>query len=258
MMSGFWSSETMLARLPTCIAPYDPAAVVNCSYELKLGSQIYVTSETSKTRRDLRPLEQVSIPPGQFAQLLTFECVTVPNDCLALISMKSGLKLRGLINVSGFHVDPGFTGHLLFSVYNAGPNDIVLSERSPAFLIWFSSLDAPTGDVYRGSRNGLAAISDDDVMKLQGDVYTPQALASRVASIEGLSLDRRINELEATASRRERRRGWNDMVVTAVVAGALMLALTLFVQAATAKDPPSVLPTTLPTTQPISPPSTGS
>ena len=88
-MPGFWSSETMRVRLPTCIAPYDDAAVVNCSYELKLGSQIYVTGGTSKTRRDLRPSEQISIPPGQFAQLLTHECVTVPNDCLALISMKS-------------------------------------------------------------------------------------------------------------------------------------------------------------------------
>ena len=224
---------------------------------LVLAPTVYVTGGTSKTRRDLRPSEQISIPPGQFAQLLTHECVTVPNDCLALISMKSSLKLRGLINVSGFHVDPGFTGHLLFSVYNAGPNDIVLSERSPAFLIWFSSLDAPTADLYSGNRNGLAAISDDDVMKLQGDVYTPQALASRVASIEGQSLDRRITKLEAEASRRERRRGWTGMVVAAVVAGVVVLVLTLVVQAAMSKDPPSEVPTTVPTSQPASPSSTG-
>jgi dCTP deaminase len=254
MTQGFWSSETLRVRLPSCIAPYDDAAVVNCSYEMKLGSQIYVTGEASRTRRDLRPSEQISIPPGQFAQLLTYERVSVPNDCLALISMKSGLKLRGLINVSGFHVDPGFTGHLLFSVYNAGPNEIVLSERSPAFLIWFSSLDAPTADLYSGSRNGLAAISDDDVMKLQGDVYTPQALASRVASIEGFG--QRIDQLEAKASRRERRRSWTDMIVTGVLVALVTIGLTLLVQAATSNDPPPS--PAVPTTQPPPPPTTGS
>jgi dCTP deaminase len=261
MSSGFWSSETLKVRLPSVVLPYSESNVVNCSYELTLGSQVYVTGQASKTRRDLISTEQINIPPGQFAQLLTEQRVSVPTDCLALISMKSGLKLRGLINVSGFHVDPGFSGHLLFSVYNAGPNDIVLSQGSPAFLIWFASLDQPTTDVYSGKRMGLASISDDDVMKLHGDVFTPHALAQRVAAIEGEGLRDRVAALESISTDRDRRRNQREVVVTGVIAtlaaSLLTLLVTLGAQAArsnnksTTQQPPNtVAQLTPPTTAP--------
>lgn len=243
MTAGFWSSETMHRRLPRLIEPYAEARVVNCSYELTLGSQVYITGELSKTRRVLQATDQINIPPGQFAQLLTRESVSVPNDALALISMKSGLKLRGLMNVSGFHVDPGFNGHLLFSVYNAGPNDIVLSEGSPAFLIWYATLDSPTADTYTGSRMGLASISDDDVMRLQGDVYTPHALADRVITLERQRLNERVAALETKGVKRGRRWNRTDMLVTGVIVAVAAVALTLLgtwiVDKATSDDSPS-------------------
>ena len=49
-----------------------------------------------------------TIPPGQFAFLLTEEVVSVPPDALAFISIRAKTKFRGLVNVSGFHVDPGY------------------------------------------------------------------------------------------------------------------------------------------------------
>jgi dCTP deaminase len=48
--------------------------------------------------------------------------------------MKFKIKQRGLVNVSGFHVDPGYSGKLLFSVYNAGPRSIVLTRGEPVFV----------------------------------------------------------------------------------------------------------------------------
>ena len=50
------------------------------------------------------------IPPGQFAFLLTAETVTMPDNAIAFISIKARLKFNGLINISGFHVDPGYRG----------------------------------------------------------------------------------------------------------------------------------------------------
>ena len=133
-MNGFWSSERLLERLPALITPFLGERVTNASYELSLGRQAYVTGSGSKTRRNLQHNDQLCIPPGQFALLLTKERIDVPPDSLALISIKSRWKLRGLMNVSGFHVDPGYGGHLLFSVYNAGPNEILLDEGDP--LCW--------------------------------------------------------------------------------------------------------------------------
>lgn len=213
----------MAQRLPALIQPYSDSRVVNCSYELSLGAQVVVTGSDPTVRRSLSTGEQVSIPPGQFAHLLTRECVEVPNDSLALISVKSRLKLYGLINVSGFHVDPGFVGHLLFSVYNAGSQAIVLSEGAPVFLMWYATLDIPTANTYDGARKGLDSISDDDVMKLQGDVFTPHALAGRVAALERQQLDERLASLEAAQKRQADRKSSRSGITIGVI-GTLIAA----------------------------------
>lgn len=208
----------MAVRLPQLIEPYNRERVVNCSYELSMGSEAYVTGSDSKTKRVLGDREQLVVPPGQFAQLLTHEIVEVPRDSLALISMKSRLKLHGLVNVSGFHVDPGYSGRLLFSVYNAGTKDIILSQATPTFLIWYSTLDRPTEDLYDGKRAGLVEMSDEDVMRLHGDVSTPQAIAKRVAAIEELDLSKRVDVLERHLRLRDRVRGILLAVFVTVIA----------------------------------------
>ena len=174
----------MKSRLPELIDPFCESRIVNCSYEVGMGAEAYVTGGQSRTKQMLCDQEQLSIPPGQFAHLLTEEIIEMPNDALGLISMKSRLKSRGLVNVSGFHIDPGYRGRLLLSVYNAGPRNIVLTRGNPTFLIWYAFLDSPTEDVYSGDRAGLEVISGEDVMRLHGELSTPQALAVRVDAIE--------------------------------------------------------------------------
>jgi dCTP deaminase len=183
-VSGFWSSETLHARLNNLISPYDAERVRNCSYELSLGNEVFITGERGKTKRVLACLgEQITIEPGQFADLLTEEVVRIPASALGLISMKFGVKKSGLVNVSGFHVDPGYDGKLLFSVYNAGPSPTVLSRGDPVFLLWYCDLDQETTDLY-GNNPRRDSITTDDVSQLQGDVLSPQALALKVAALE--------------------------------------------------------------------------
>ena len=186
-LSGFWSSETLKDRLPerNLVKPFDEDAVVNCAYELSLGEEVYVTGEGSGRKRALAMGEQVRIPPGQFANLLTEETVTIPADALGLISAKFRWKQRGLVNVSGFHVDPGYSGKILFSVYNAGPMPVVIARGDSLFLLWYCSLDRRTTDTYRGGVR--TDISSVDVGNLVGEVATPQALAARVESLERTS-----------------------------------------------------------------------
>ncbi|WP_419946031.1 dCTP deaminase domain-containing protein [Candidatus Poriferisodalis sp.] len=186
-MSGFWRTETLRARLPDeqIVEPYKPELVVNCAYELRLGHEVYVTDSESKTKRTLAEGEQVRIPPGHFANLLTEETVRIPADALGLISARFKWKQRGLVNVSGFHVDPGYHGRILFSVFNAGPTPVVVARGDRLFLLWLSSLDAATGDVY--DKPGRTSITSADVENLQGDVASPQALATRVESLERIA-----------------------------------------------------------------------
>jgi hypothetical protein len=57
--------------------------------------------------------------PGQFALVRTLEVVKVPPEMVGLISIRSEYKFQGLVNVSGFHVDPTFSGNLIFAVPSA-------------------------------------------------------------------------------------------------------------------------------------------
>lgn len=148
--TGFWSGETLRERLATLVTPFDPDRVDCSAYTLSMGREVYVSpneamqDQLNVTIRQLGDGEGFTIPPGQFAFLLTEEKVEIPNNALGLISIKAKIKWRGLINVSGFHVDPGFRGRLIFSVYNAGPVTVHLRQGQPMFLIWLANLDKPT------------------------------------------------------------------------------------------------------------------
>lgn len=163
----------------------DPDAIRHCSYDLCLGTEVFVTSEDKKTKRKLEPGEQVEIPPGQFANLMTGETLSIPNDSLGFINARFKWKQRGLINVSGFHVDPGYEGKLLFSVYNAGPSSVVVTQGDRIFTLWLAYLDQETARPYK--KDGRTGITSDDVNALQGDVASPQALAKRVDKLEQLA-----------------------------------------------------------------------
>lgn len=183
-MTGFWSSETMHLRFVAdrLVTPFNPNQIENCAYALSMGPQALLTGG-DRIRYELDEGEEFTIPPGQFAQLLTEETVRIPRDALGLISMKSKVKSLGLVNVSGFHVDPGFAGRLRFSVYNAGPSAVRISRGARTFLIWYASLDSPTLNLYQGD-GARDRFNDNDAMGMQGDVSTPQTLSNRVADLE--------------------------------------------------------------------------
>jgi dCTP deaminase len=137
---SFWNSEKLLTKhgeVKAFIDPWDDKRVQHAAYELSLGPEAFITTKGTKKRLDVARDKQIEIPPGQFGLLLTEESVSIPHDAIGFISIKFNIKQRGLVNVSGFHVDPGFTGRLKFAVYNAGSQNIVLSYKSPVFMIWF-------------------------------------------------------------------------------------------------------------------------
>jgi dCTP deaminase len=183
---AFWSSEKLKKVLAqgTLVVPFDNSAVKHGAYELSLGPEAFLTSDDNKKKIILEDNQQLVIPPGQFGLLLTEEKVTIPNDAIGFISIKAGIKFRGLVNVSGFHVDPGFPGRLKFSVYNAGSQNIILERKQRVFLLWLSDLDQPTSDVYAGANANQSGISPDDVMRMQGEIASPGQLRKEIEAVE--------------------------------------------------------------------------
>jgi len=181
---AFWSSETFQQQgeLQSVVSPFSSGRISRGAYELSLGKEAYSTSSKDGTKTILKEGEQFVIPPGQFAMLLTEEVVKIPNNAIGLISIKAGIKFRGLVNVSGFHVDPGFAGRLKFSVYNAGSKNIILTSGTPVFLLWLNKLDASTGDLYPSSKVN-SEITAEDVMNIQGEVASPGELKCAIDAL---------------------------------------------------------------------------
>lgn len=186
---AFWSGETLLKRLPDLIDRFSPDRVDYAAYRLCVGPEVYVTPAddspdfSSRSKKFLTDKEAFPIPAGQFAFLLTEEIVTVPNDAIALISMRAGTKFRGLVNVSGFHVDPGFRGRLVYSVFNAGPSTIHLERGQDIFLIWYASLDQSSRMV-RSEEPVQMGISPDLVSNISRQLHSLEGLSKRIHSVE--------------------------------------------------------------------------
>jgi dCTP deaminase len=159
---AFWSGQTLKARAKAegLIDPFDPALVSCSAYELKVGGEAFITRDKAdqsleisqgRTPGHLVPgaNESICIPSGQFAFLITAEKVRIPDDSIGLISMKASKKWQGLVNVSGFHVDPGWNDRLIYGVFNAGPQTLIIKPGEPFFLLFYARLDEPAEPDFR-------------------------------------------------------------------------------------------------------------
>ena len=203
---AFWNGELLLHRLPELIEPFDPNKVDCAAYTLTLGDEVFVTSEEtvdgnpkSGLKSKLEKGDSIKIPPGQFAFLLTHETIQVPSDAISFISIKAGFKFRGLINVSGFHVDPGWNGRIVFSVYNAGPAPVQLEYGMELFLIWYANLVNDSTHIYEGNHKSRKSIELDLINNMGGLVFSPTALANEVKALKqkNSTLSEKIIELKS-------------------------------------------------------------
>lgn len=194
----FWGKKKLARELPKLVTNFDAKCLDGASYRLSVGEEVYVSptgqpgDPRNKAKSQLAPGAGFTVPPGQFGFILTEEEVEVPADALAFISIRAGYKFSGLVNVSGFHVDPGFKGKLLFSVFNAGPNNVHLSRNEQCFLIWYADVaEAGPAQVKAGYANipsqltGPLAAGIQSFAGLEGKISeTEKKLSDRVTALE--------------------------------------------------------------------------
>ena len=200
----FWSGETLIERGERLVDPFDPKRVDCAAYTLSVGSEFYVSPSDEAvdpetvTVRQLVQGEAFTIPSGQFAFLITEETVTVPGHALAFISIRAKTKFRGLVNVSGFHVDPGFHGQLTFSVFNAGPVPIHLKRGKPIFLIWYASLDQ--GSTSKKNSPVKMGIDIELINGIAGELQSFASLSKKIENVKG-TLTERVHAIEKSQTR---------------------------------------------------------
>jgi len=202
---GIWSRQTIRRRERKDGLFFDEAdksafmeeRLDPAGYRLAMGAEVYISPAKAKEKASVKPLERREafyIPPGQFAFLLTEELVKVPADAFAFIALRTRTKFKGLVNVSGFHADPGYHGRLVFAVFNAGPGDVYLRRGDDLFTISFATLDETTEK---------PRSDDERFLHIPSDIITP--IAGEVQSLAGLKegidevredLDERLHAME--------------------------------------------------------------
>ncbi|MCI0561981.1 MAG: hypothetical protein MN733_26130, partial [Nitrososphaera sp.] len=186
--TGFWSGETLKERAKDLIDPYNEQCIDCSAYTLHMGEEYYTTSDQSRrtgesrTKVRLEANQPFFIPPGQFAFLLTAESVRVPSDAMAFISIRASYKFQGLINVSGFHVDPGYNDKLTFSVFNAGSSPVHLERGLDMFLIWYADLDRDS-QYTRKDKPGHGTIGSE-LIKNMHNVLSLQSISDEIDDLK--------------------------------------------------------------------------
>lgn len=142
VQSGILSGEHLLNEIyksdKLLISHIDWNNYGGWQFDLNLGDEAFVTG--SDVPIILGENDHLTIKSGSFALLMTNEEIKMPPYLMGFIAVKFSYKKLGLINISGFHVDPGYNGKLIFSVYNAGPNDILMRRGQPVFSIFFQRI----------------------------------------------------------------------------------------------------------------------
>ena len=149
------------------------------SFDLRIGDEYFLSG--SDTPENLDDNNQfIIIKPGKFGSLITKEKVCIDNNHIGLISVKFTYKQKGLINVSGFHVDPCYSGNIIFTVFNAGPKDIYIKRDDYVFMICFLELKNNLEDVNSTHDLNLKNFCNEGCSKRDGYTSIP------VSMIEGL------------------------------------------------------------------------
>jgi dCTP deaminase len=183
----FWTGTKLRGSLAEFFRPntYDTKAADRAAYNLRLGDQVFLSSGETPLQLNAES-PYVTIRPGDYVLLTTCEYVTMPDNVLGFITLRYSYKKLGLMNVSGFHVDPGFHGTLVFSVFNVGTNDVVLRRGEQMFMLFVASLTEAIDPESKGKHkhDGQESFSLEDVVAIRGRSASLVQMESRIRAIE--------------------------------------------------------------------------
>lgn len=217
---SFWSGEKLLLNRHI-VVPFDENQLDCNAYVICMGDVYFRTAEADgelKSKTTLKDGETFVIPAGQFGYLLSAEEVNLPIDTMGFLSMRTKFKYQGLINVSGFHVDPGYAGKLVFAVYNAGPLPVHISRGERVFKIWFAELDRRTKMSFPSK--GIYDIDNELVRGMSKEILSLQSLSDQMRDLK-VAVDARFSEQKPTIDNLNQ--VWRT--VTLGVTGAIIIAI---------------------------------
>ncbi len=162
---------------------FDGSCLQGCSYDIRVGDKALLGGEGQQV--DLRK-PTLELQPGAYAGVLSLEKIKLLGDTFARLGAKRKFSYEGLILLSGSLVDPGYSGHLLFGIYNASPKKRFIRRRDKIVTAVFM----------RAGRSAHKQASADEYLA-KGE-FPPDFLKAmdELEVLPYVELNRRIAEIE--------------------------------------------------------------
>lgn len=187
---AFWGKHDWLsnAQGASVVQNFSSDKVDEAGYRLSIGNEVYLPSTDGSIVKTLEKGESFFIAAGQFAFILTEETINIPLNTIGFISVRAGIKFHGLVNVSGFHVDPGYEGKLVFAVFNSGPSRINLKRGQDIFSLWLSQLLTANCEADR-PKKGYSHLPPDLLNKIDGNHLTAYQISDKIDELGKIAKD---------------------------------------------------------------------
>ena len=122
-------------------------SISNCGslkYDFTLSDEILKSDFSTPIKFDELSVEErrkALIQPGEVVYVLTKEKVNLPPNMYMSLSANRGMSEYGVLTLGGFAVDPGYSGRLMFGLYNYSSTPFTLIPNSKLIGGIFYRLD---------------------------------------------------------------------------------------------------------------------
>jgi dCTP deaminase len=205
---------------------FDPKNLNPASYDAGLGRRAFLSSSNTKLNVEAKGI--MTLEPGDFAVVTTFEKFVFPLNIAGTIGIRSHYARKGIIQLSGPQIDPGFRGVLVIGLFNASPRSVVIPFKEPFLTISFFQLVEPAKEGYQGEYQDQEDVPTADIewlaetrgMSFGQIITTLQTLNSSVAG-----LDKSVEDLDKSIGRMQWIVGIALTAIAAIVAVAALLRI---------------------------------
>lgn len=140
------------------IDPFVEDNVRSASVDLTLDDFII---KADGTKVDISDLDSFPLAAGEMVTVNTRENIELPIDYIGRVGAMTEYARYGIFLAHGFQVDPGFRGHLQFSLFNAGTGDFKLSAGRRIISLEICPLNAVPQSAYSGAEAPIDARRDE-------------------------------------------------------------------------------------------------
>jgi deoxycytidine triphosphate deaminase len=193
-------------------SPVQPSSI-----DLHIG-EIFLPGTTEKDRGGAsQPLSEHILKSGQTAVVVTGEEVRLPGHLAGIGFPPSHVSFKGILMTNPGHVDPGYSGHLHFTVINMGRQDYVLRRDDAIVTLLLIELSDAAHRNWLQRRAGTTSASStqENLRRLAPDFVDVEQRATAIAEKAVQSAELRVKLWQVWAP-----------VVGTLVAAAVGLFLT--------------------------------